>query len=64
MQYNAVGIAYVACEWALTLVELVVVRLRVYSETFLTRSVGFDDLFISIAFVRTRRSHGVLSTYD
>jgi len=52
MQYNAKGIIYVSFEWGFVLVQTLVVTLRVYSRTFLTRSVGSDDLFIVIGFVR------------
>ncbi len=52
MQYNAKGIVYVSFEWGFILVQSLVVTLRVYSRTFLTRSVGSDDLFIVIGFVR------------
>lgn len=54
MHYNAKGIAYISYEWTLTLIELLVVPLRLYSRTFLTRSVGSDDLFILIGFVRSK----------
>jgi len=52
MQYNAKGIIYVSFEWGFVLVQTLVVTLRVYSRTFLTTSVGSDDLFIVIGFVR------------
>jgi hypothetical protein len=52
MQHNAKGIVYVSFEWGFILVQTLVVTLRVYSRTFLTRSVGSDDLFIVIGFVR------------
>lgn len=51
MHYNAKGIVYISIEWLFTLVQILVVTLRVYSRTFLTRSVGSDDLFIVIGFV-------------
>ena len=40
-----------AYEWTFTLLELLTVGLRLYSRTFLTRSVGSDDFFIVVAFV-------------
>ena len=52
MHHNGRGIAYVSLEWILVLVQIQVVTLRVYSRTFLTRSVGSDDFFIVIGFVR------------
>lgn len=52
MQYNATGIAFVSCEWFFIAIELVAVTLRLYSRTFLTRSVGSDDFFLTIGFVR------------
>lgn len=52
MQYNTRGIAYLSCQWTLTAVGTIVVALRLYSRTLLTRSVGSDDFFIAIAFVR------------
>lgn len=51
MPYNSKGIAYVSCQWTLTLLALVIVPLRVYSRAFLTRSFGSDDLFIIIPLV-------------
>ncbi|CAO1601331.1 hypothetical protein XANCAGTX0491_004999 [Xanthoria calcicola] len=51
MQYNTRGIAYVSCQWTLTAVGTIVVALRLYSRTLLTRSVGSDDFFIAIAFI-------------
>ena len=51
MSYNSKGIAYVTCQWTLTLLALVIVPLRVYSRAFLTRSFGSDDLFIIIPLV-------------
>lgn len=51
MPYNARGIAFISCEWILTATELIAVTLRLYSRTFLTRSVGSDDFFITIGFV-------------
>lgn len=56
MHYAAIGIAYIACEWTLFLVEFLAVVLRLHSRTFLTRSVESDDFFILIALVRTRWS--------
>lgn len=51
MPYNTKGIAYVSCQWTLTLLALVIVPLRVYSRSFLTRSFGSDDFFIIIPLV-------------
>lgn len=51
MRYNAIGIAYLTCQWTFTVFGLAVVALRVYSRTFLTRSVGSDDFCIVIAHV-------------
>ena len=55
MPYNAKGIAYVTLEWTFVSIQLTVITLRVYSRTFLTRSVGSDDFCIAIAFVRATR---------
>lgn len=55
MHYNAKGTVYISLEWVFTLVQILAVTLRLYSRTFLTRSVGSDDLFIAIAFVRLMR---------
>ena len=52
MHYNAKGIAYISFEWVFVLIQIVVITLRLYSRTFLTRSVGSDDFFIVIGFVR------------
>lgn len=52
MHYNTEGIVYVSLEWVFILVQILVITLRVYSRTFLTRSVGSDDFCIVIAFVR------------
>ncbi len=52
MHYNAKGIVYVSLEWVFILVEILAITLRVYSRTFLTRSIGSDDFFIVIGFVR------------
>lgn len=52
MHYNAKGIAYVSIEWVFTFIQILAVTLRLYSRTFLTRSVGSDDLFMVIGFVR------------
>lgn len=52
MHYNTKGIVYVSLEWVFILVQILVITLRVYSRTFLTRSVGSDDFCIVIAFVR------------
>lgn len=52
MHYNAKGIVYISFEWVFILVQILAVTLRVYSRAFLTRSVGSDDLFIVIGFVR------------
>ena len=52
MHYNTKGIVYVSLEWVFILVQILVIALRVYSRTFLTRSVGSDDFSIVIAFVR------------
>ena len=54
MPYNTKGIAYVSCQWTLTLLALVIVPLRVYSRSFLTRSFGSDDFFIIIPLVGAR----------
>lgn len=51
MSRNSKGIAYVSCQWTLTLLALVIVPLRVYSRAFLTRSFGSDDFFIIIPLV-------------
>ncbi|KAL9003048.1 MAG: hypothetical protein Q9188_004060 [Gyalolechia gomerana] len=51
MQYNARGLAFISCEWILTATELIAITLRLYSRTFLTRSVGSDDFFITIGFL-------------
>ena len=53
MHYNVKGIAYISLEWVLVLVQILAVTLRVYSRTFLTRSVGSDDFSIVIALVRS-----------
>ena len=53
MHYNAKGIVYIALQWVLVVVQMLVITLRVYSRTFLTRSVGSDDLFIVIGYVRS-----------
>lgn len=52
MHYNTRGIVYVSIDCAFALVETIAVILRVYSRTFLTRSIGSDDFLIVIAFVR------------
>ena len=52
MHYTAKGIVYVSLEWIFVLVQILVITLRVYSRTFLTRSVGSDDFAIVIGFVR------------
>lgn len=52
MHYNARGIVFISIEWTFILIQTLVVTLRVYSRTFLTRSVGSDDFFIVIGFVR------------
>ena len=49
--YNAKGIAYVSLQWTFTLIQILVISLRVYSRTLLTRSVGSDDFLIVVAFV-------------
>ena len=51
MHYNATGIVYITFQAFFTLLEFLVVSLRIYSRIFLTRSVGSDDFSIVIAFV-------------
>ena len=53
MHYNAKGIVYIALQWVFVVVMMLVITLRVYSRTFLTRSVGSDDFFIVIGYVRS-----------
>ena len=55
MHYNTKGIVYVSLEWVFVLIQILVIILRLYSRTFLTRSVGSDDFSIVIAFVRPMR---------
>ena len=52
MHYTTKGIVYVSLEWVFVLVQFLVITLRIYSRTFLTRSVGSDDFSIVIGFVR------------
>ena len=52
MHYNGKGIGLIACEWFLTLFQVLAVTIRIYSRTFLTRSVGSDDFLIVLGFVR------------
>ena len=52
MPFNAKGIVYITFEWIFILVQITVITLRLYSRSFLTRSIGSDDFFIVIAFVR------------
>ena len=51
MQYSAAGTAYVVSAWFLVLVEFIILGIRLYSRTLLTRSVGSDDFFIVIGVV-------------
>ena len=51
MQHSARGYAYVSCEWILLVIEIFAVTIRLYTRTFLTRSIGSDDFAILIAFV-------------
>lgn len=64
MHHNAKGIALISCEWVATAIELLAVTLRLYSRTFLTRSVGSDDFFISIGFVRLVMNPNPRNTAD
>lgn len=41
-----------ALQWFFMLVEMLAITLRLYSRTFITRSVWSDDFFIAIGFVR------------
>lgn len=52
MHHNTKGTVYISLEWIFILVQRLVITLRVYSRTFLTRSVGSDDFSTMIAFVR------------
>ena len=52
MYRSTIGIAFVSFKWVFVLIQLLTVTLRVYSRTFLTRSVGSDDLFLVMGFVR------------
>ena len=52
MHHDTKGIVYISLEWIFILVQILIITLRVYSRTFLTRSVGSDDFSIVIAFVR------------
>ena len=51
MQHSAAGTAYVVSAWFLVLVEFIILGIRLYSRTLLTRSVGSDDFFIVIGVV-------------
>ena len=51
MYHNAKGIVFISFKWVFILIQLLTITLRVYSRTFLTRSVGSDDFFLVMGFV-------------
>ncbi|KAI9696360.1 MAG: hypothetical protein M1820_008202 [Bogoriella megaspora] len=46
--FTAKGIAFIACEWSLCLIQFLVVLTRLYSRAFLTRSLGSDDIVMAL----------------
>lgn len=51
LHYTPQGIAYICWDWISIFFELVIVSLRLYSRSMLTRSIGSDDFAIVIAAV-------------
>ena len=47
------GVYYLVIGWVLTVILWFAVALRLYSRSFLTRSLGSDDVFIVVASVRS-----------